>query len=125
MWILSNQSKYVKDQSFLLCTSYFFLVYFLTSTATVITYMNIFSWMIFALINVILIFSMDYDPKNGSRLEGFILGITGALSGSVFAYIIVKGVTKEFVSTFFLVLLLESMLLGALFFFKSFKRIRI
>gem|GEM_PF-5405573 len=81
--------------------------------------------MIFALINVILIFSMDYDPKNGSRLEGFILGITGALSGSVFAYIIVKGVTKEFVSTFFLVLLLESMLLGALFFFKSFKRIRI
>jgi len=87
--------------------------------------MNILGWIVFAFINIIILFSIDYDPRTTGKIHGFILGITGALSGSIFAYLIVKGVTTEFVYTFYLILAVEAILLTLLFFSKSLSKLKL
>ena len=83
--------------------------------------MSIFGWVIFALVNAFILFSLEYDPDKTNRLEGFVVGITGALSSSLFLYLMTQGVSKEFTLTFSLVVILESFLLMTLLFTKSFK----
>lgn len=87
--------------------------------------MNIFTWMIFALVNAVVLFSMDYDPHKTTRVHGFILGIVGALSSSLFIYLVTKGVTPEFNMTFILVIIVEAALVSLLFVNKSVKNFRI
>ena len=87
--------------------------------------MNIFGWIIFALINVVILFSLDYDPGKTGKLQSFILGTTGALSSSLFMYLVVKGNSQEFMYTFSIILILESILLFALFVSKSVTYFRI
>ena len=87
--------------------------------------MNIFTWIVFALINLVVLFLIDYDPRKAGKFDGFIIGIIGALSGSLVAYIAVRGVTPELVLTFFLILGIEAILMSVLVFTKSFRNLRI
>ena len=81
--------------------------------------MNIFGWIIFALINALTLFLIDYDPGKNKLFDNFILGFTGALSSSLFLFFVAKGMTPEFSVTFALVIILESFLMITLLFAKG------
>lgn len=81
--------------------------------------------MIFALLNAVVLFSMDYDPRKTTQFHGFILGIIGALSSSLFVYLATKGITPEFNMTFVLVLVIEAALVSLLFLNNTIKNFRI
>lgn len=86
------------------------------------SHMNIFSWVIFAFINAIVLFFIDYDPAQNKMWENFILGFTGALSSSIFIFFLAQGKSPEFTILFSIVIFLEAFLLLALFLSKSFTR---
>ena len=79
--------------------------------------------MLFAFINVIILFSLDYNPGEGNLFKSFILGFTGALSSCVFLLFLAKGLSPEFTLTFSLIVALEAFLLATLLFTKSMKGI--
>jgi membrane associated rhomboid family serine protease len=82
--------------------------------------MTIVSWIIFAIINVLILFFLEYDPDKSNRFEGPILGMTGALSGSLLIYFLTRGISKELILTLSLIIILESFFLMTLLFTKSF-----
>ena len=83
--------------------------------------MNIFGWIVFALINCIILFSLDRNSQKDGQFGSLILGISSALSGSLFAYLVIKGFSKEFTLTFLLVVMMEVLLMMLLFFSKTLK----
>jgi hypothetical protein len=85
--------------------------------------MSIFGWIAFAIINAIILLSLDYNPDKTGPLQTSILGIIGALGSGLFMYLAARGMTSEFALTFSMIIILEGFLLMTLLFTKLIRRV--
>ncbi|CAN5206665.1 hypothetical protein BH11PAT1_BH11PAT1_6510 [soil metagenome] len=86
--------------------------------------MNIAAFILFGLINGLIINSLEPDGKKGSYLGAILMGMLGAITGGMFAFMIFGGVSIiTFNPSLMMILLIEGVLLSFLVFGKAFKRV--
>ena len=85
--------------------------------------MNILAFILFGLINGLIFHIIDENSSSGSYFHAMLLGMLGALTGGTFAYFLFGGVTQGITPTLSIIILMETMLLGLLFFGKFIKQV--
>lgn len=55
--------------------------------------MTVVAWILFGVVNGLILNALEPDPRKGGRISAVILGMAGALSGGLLAFLFFGGVT--------------------------------
>ena len=84
--------------------------------------MTVFAWILFGVVNGLILNALEPNPSKGGRMSAMILGIVGALSGGLLAFLFFGGVTTGLNAMLYSVVAIELALLVLLYAGRVFRK---